>query len=197
MAITITQISALRAKTGLSISLCKEALEASNGNEDGAIEFLEKKSLLSGRIKEAGTKGIIRTYEHNGSRIGVMVEISCNTDFVAKNEEFQKFATDVALQVASMNPQYVSIDDVDERLIIQRRKIFKEQLGDTLEKKPPQAVEAILSGKLKKWASEVCLLQQPFFLDESGKTIEEIQNMLSTKFGETVRIKRFVRYELA
>lgn len=196
--ITLDQIKSLRNRTGISINLCKEALEKANGNEELALDILEKTCLekVSRRPATTASKGIVRTYEHHGSCIGVMVEINCETDSVARNEEFKEFATNVAMQIASMNPEYIGVLDIPKDIAIKKRDIFAEQLGDSIRYKSPQAIQGILDGKLMKWASEICLMEQQYVLSDSKQSIKQMCDLLSAKFGEKIVIKRFVRYEI-
>ncbi len=200
--ITIDQIKSLRAKTGLSINLCKEALIKAGGDEAKAIDVIEKECNTSIRnSNKVASKGVVRTYEHTGSCLGVMVEINCETDSVARNDEFKEFATNVAMQIASMNAEYVSAASIPEDEIARKREIFRAQLEDeakaTGKVKPPQALESIINGKINKWYSDVCLVNQELFTSDNKQTIEQLCNLLSVKFGEKIVIKRFVRFEIS
>lgn len=199
--ITIEQIKSLRNKTGLSISLCKDALEKSNGDEQKAIDIIEKECNTSIRnSSKVPTKGIVRCYEHNGSTLGVILEVSCETDSVSRNDEFKQFATNVAMQIASMNPEYISLSNIPEEELNRKKTIFIAQLEDeakiTGKTKPPQAIDKIVEGKINKWCTDVCLMNQEFFMGTNKQTIEQLLNLLSVKFGEKIIIKRFERYEI-
>lgn len=199
---TIDQIKSLRAKTGLSIALCKDALEKSGGDETKAINLIEKE--LNASIRNStriASKGIVKCYEHNGSTLGVIVEINCETDSVARNDEFKEFALAVAMQIASMNPEYVSLSDIPQTEIERKTAIFRAQLDDeakaTGKVKPEQAIEKIIQGKINKWCTDVCLVNQELFTSTSKQTVEQLCNMLSVKLGEKIVIKRFTRYEIS
>lgn len=200
--VTIEQIKSLRVKTGLSINLCKEALQKADGDERKAIDILEKECNASIRNStRTASKGIIKAYEHNGSCLGVLVEINCETDSVAKNEEFREFALTVAMQIASMNPEYVSANDVPTDEINRKREVFRfqleEEMNQTGKRKPEQAIQSIIDGKINKWKTEVCLMNQEIFSSTNKQTVEQLCNLLSVKFGEKIVIKRFTRYEIA
>jgi elongation factor Ts len=199
--ITTEQIKSLRTKTGLSISLCKEALEKCGGDESKAIDFIEKETRSSIRNStKTASKGIVRCYEHNGSTLGVIVEINCETDSVAKNEEFRAFATNIAMQIASMNPEYVSLENIPKEEIERKTNIFRSQIEDEMKQtgktKPQQAIDNIVNGKISKWCTDVCLVNQELFTSTTKQTVEQLCNLLSVKFGEKIVIKRFTRYEI-
>lgn len=193
--ITAKQIADFRAKTGLPMMECKSALVEADGNEDKALEILKKRGVGKALKKaERETKsGIIDCYLHQGGRIGVMVEVLAETDFVAKNEEFKAFAHDVALHIAATNPKYLSSAEVPEDEKEKERKSFAEQVAS--EGKPANIVEKIVEGKLAKYFEEICLLNQPFVKDPSF-TIEELLNQKISKIGEKIVISRFSRFEI-
>ncbi len=201
MAVTAQQVKSLRDRTGAGMMDCKNALVEAAGDEERAVEIIQKKGLAKA-AKRAGAiaaEGRVHAYIHPGSRIGVLVEINCQTDFVARNEEFVELAEDVALQIASMSPLYVRRDDIPEELKSKQREIFKGQLAEEAERtgkqRPPEAVEKIVDGKLNKWMTESCLVDQPSIREEK-KTVQQIVDELSGRIGEKLSIRRFTRYEL-
>ena len=177
------------------MSDCKKALTETSGDMDKAIDWLRAKGL-SKAAKKAGreaTEGAIVSYIHGGGRIGVLVEINCETDFVSRNEEFQNFTRDVALQIAAMNPQFVRKDEVDQSLIAKEREILSVKAKET--GKPEAVVAKMVDGQITKWMKEICLLDQAFVKDPD-KTIEQVLQELVAKIGENIKIRRFVRFEL-
>ncbi len=199
--ITMQMVKSLRQRTGAGINDCKKALEEAGGDEEKAVEIVQKKGLAKA-AKKAGAvaaEGMVHAYIHPGNRIGVLVEVNSQTDFVARNEEFQRFVSAVAMQVAAMSPLYVRREDVPEAAMAKQREIFEAQLAEeesrTGKKKPEQARARIIEGKLDKWFKEVCLMEQGFIHDEK-KRIEEVVNELTARIGEKIHVRRFVRYEL-
>lgn len=200
--VTMDQIKALRERTGAGVSACKEALVEADGNEDKAHEIIEKKGLAK-VAKKAGAiaaEGVIHSYIHAGSRIGVMVEVNCQTDFVARNAEFRTLADNVAMQIASMTPEFVRREDVPAESIAKKREIFAAQMEEeaqqTGKRKPAEAVNKILDGKIEKWLKDACLVDQEFFMSDDKQTIQQLCDSLSAKIGEKISVRRFVRYEL-
>lgn len=195
MAVTAAMIKDLRGRTGAGMADCKKALVECDGDIDKAIEFLRKKGLAKA-AKKAGriaTEGAVTSYIHQGGRIGVLVEINCETDFVARNDDFQSFTRDVAMQIAAMNPMYVSEDEIDAAVVEKEREI---RLATAKESgKPEKVLERIVDGQIKKWKKEICLLDQAFVKD-SDQTIGDLTKSLIAKLGENIKIRRFVRYEL-
>lgn len=195
MEITATLIKDLRERTGAGMADCKKALVEVNGDTDKAIDWLRAKGL-SKAAKKAGreaTEGAVVSYIHAGGRIGVLVEINCETDFVARNDDFQTFTRDVALQVAAMNPLFVRKDEVDQNLVAREREVL---LAKAKESGKPEAVVAkMVDGQISKWMKEICLLDQGWVKDPD-KTIEQVQQELIAKIGENIKIRRFVRFEL-
>ncbi len=191
--VTSQMVAALREKTGAGFMDCKKALVEGNGVEAEAIELLRKKGVASA-AKKAGRsaqEGIVHSYIHGGGKLGVLVEVNCETDFVARNEEFKQMVTDIAMQIAAANPLYLTQEDVPEAMIAKEADIAKAQCADKHEKAIPKIVE----GKLKKWFGEICLLDQPFVKDTS-KTIRDLVTEKIAKMGENIVIKRFVRFQL-
>ena len=185
----------LRERTGAGFMDCKKALAESNGDMDAAIEYLQKKQLASvgkkaGRI---ASEGVERSYIHAGGRIGVIIEVNCETDFVSRNEAFQAFAKDLAMHVAAANPMVVRAEELPAAEIDKQKEIFKAQAME--EGKPANIAEKIMEGRLKKWQKEVCLLDQPFVKDPD-KTVAELEAELTAKIGEKISIRRFVRFEV-
>lgn len=200
--ITMDQIKALRERTGAGIGACKEALVEADGNDEKAHEIIEKKGLAK-VAKKAGAiaaEGVIHAYIHAGSRIGVMVEVNCQTDFVARGEDFKTLADHVAMQIASMNPEFVRREDVPAEAVAKKREIFAAQMEEeaqaTGKRKPPEAIAKILDGKIDKWLKDSCLVDQEFFLSDDKQTIQQLCDSLSAKIGEKISVRRFVRYEL-
>ena len=194
MAITAAQIKELREITSAGMMDCKKALEATDGDMDKAVDFLREKGLASAAKKASriASEGIVESYIHGG-RIGVLVEVNSETDFVAKNDEFKSFVKDVAMQIAAIAPKYISRDEVDEDELNHEREVLTEQAKS--ENKPEHIIEKMVEGRLEKFYEQVCLLDQPFIKD-SDKTIQELLNDLIAKLGENIKIRRFVRYEV-
>ncbi len=195
MAIDMAIVRKLREQTGIGILECKKALEEVGGDFDKAVEHLRKKGYEKAKSKSsrATNQGVINSYIHSNSRIGVLLEVGCETDFVAKNQDFQQFTKDVCLQIAAMNPEFISSKDIPEDIINKEKEIIREQLKDS--GKPENIIENIVEGKLKKYYSEVCLLNQTFFKDDQF-TIESLLTEKIHKIGENIVIKRFTRYEV-
>jgi len=191
MSITVEQIKALREKTGAGMMDCKEALKESDGDTEKAVVFLRKKGLadVSGRSHKTASEGTVGCYIHAGSKLGVMVEVNCETDFVAKGEAFQTFAKDLAMHVAATNPRWVSRDEVPESVIESEKEIIMSDVGY----KPPNIVEKIVEGKLNKFFKETCLVDQQFVKD-NNLTITDLLGDLGSKVGERIVIKRFSRF---
>ncbi len=195
MEVTATLIKDLRERTGAGMSDCKKALVEVDGDMDKAIDYLRTKGLAKA-AKKAGreaTEGSVVSYIHGGGRIGVLVEINCETDFVARNEDFQAFSREVALQIAAMNPQFVRKDEVSADVIEKERAVLLAKAKES--GKPDQVVQKMVDGQITKWMKEICLLDQPFVKDPD-KTIEQVQQALVAKIGENIKIRRFVRFEL-
>ena len=193
--VTATLIKDLRERTGAGMSDCKKALTEVEGDIDKAIDYLRTKGLAKA-AKKAGreaTEGAVVSYIHGGGRIGVLVEINCETDFVARNEDFQAFTRDVALQIAAMNPQFVRKEEVVAGVVDREREVLLAKAKES--GKPDQVVQKMVDGQISKWMKEICLLDQAFVKDPD-KTIEQIQQELIAKIGENIKIRRFVRFEL-
>jgi elongation factor Ts len=187
-------IKELRQRSGAGISSCKKALEETGGDLDKSIEYLQKKGLAKAKAKgKEARENIVHAYIHPGGRVGVMLEVNCNTDFVARTEDFAAFAEDVAMQIAAMNPLYVDQESVPGDALATQKEIFGEQARAS--GKPDKVIEKIVEGKLRKWYSEVCLLDQPFIRDDK-QTVDKLRGSLISKTGENIVVGRFVRYEL-
>jgi elongation factor Ts len=196
MEINAKMIQDLRERTGAGFSDCKKALVETGADMDKAVDFLRKKGIAAAAKKavRVASQGVVVSYLH-GSRIGVILEVNCETDFVARNEAFVEFAKDVAMQVAAMNPQYVSQDEIPASVIEKEKAIRLEQARTS--GKPEAVWPKIIEGQIAKWFKEVCLLDQVWMKDPDGKKdIRALQTDLVAKTGENVKIRRFVRYEV-
>lgn len=188
-------VKELRQKTGAGMMDCKKALVESNDDMEKAVEYLREKGLAaaakkSGRI---AAEGIVESYIHLGGKIGVLVEINCETDFVAKNDDFKSFVRDIAMHIAASNPLYLTKEEVPAEVIEKEKSILKTQAIN--EGKPENIAEKMVEGRIKKYYQENCLLQQPFVKDPD-KTIEQLVNAQISTIGENVKIRRFVRYQM-
>ena len=197
--ITATMIKDLRERTGAGMSDCKKALVEVGGDMDKAIDWLRAKGL-SKAAKKAGreaTEGAVVSYIHGGGRIGVLLEVNCETDFVSRNEDFQAFTREVAMQIAAMNPQFVRKEEMGEDVIAKEREVLiaKAKEDPKNANKPEQVLTKIIEGQLNKWSKEICLLDQAFVKDPD-KTIDQLLQALIAKIGENIKIRRFVRFEL-
>ena len=198
MAVSAADVKALRERTGAPMMDVKNALEEAEGDEQKAIAILRKKGAASAakRGGRSTSEGVIASYIHADGRKGALVEVQSETDFVARNEDFKEFARQVAIHVTAMNPQHVSFDDIPEEDVASERGILEEKAK--ADGKPDDVVEKIVAGQLRKWASEIVLLDQKHFNEElyEGKTIEDLRTELAAKTGENVRIARFARFEV-
>ena len=185
----------LRDKTGAGMMDCKEALTASGGDMVKAVEFLRKKGLATAqkRAGRATSEGAIASYIHMGSKLGVMVEVNSETDFVAKNEQFQEFAKNIAMHIAASNPLGIRPEDVSPEIVAKEREIYTAQARET--GKPEKVIEKIVEGKLKKFFEDNCLLNQPY-VRNPDITVGDLLNDLVAKIGEHISIKRFVRFQV-
>jgi elongation factor Ts len=192
------EVKALREKTGAGMMDVRNALEEAEGDEGKAIEILRKKGAASAakRGGRSTEEGVVASYVHADSRKGALVEIQSETDFVARNPEFQEFARQVAIHVTALNPQHVSFEEIPEEDVANERRILEERAK--AEGKPDNVIEKIVEGQLRKWAAEIVLLDQQHFNQEvyEGKTIEDLRSELAAKTGENVRIARFARFEV-
>lgn len=193
MAISASMVKELREKTNAGMMECKKALQEVDGNIEKAIELLRKRGLdLADKKSSRATKeGVIASYIHSNNKIGVLVEISCETDFVAKNDEFKEFVKDVTLQIASAMPQYLSREEIPQEIIAKEKEIYAEQVKG----KPENIIDKIVDGKLEKFYKQVCLLDQPFVKDDK-LSITDLLKQKIAKLGENMAIKRFVRFQV-
>ncbi|NMC66364.1 MAG: translation elongation factor Ts [Acidobacteria bacterium] len=195
MDITAQQVKELRDRTGIWMMECKEALQECGGDIEKAIEILRKKGHARAQEKadRQAADGAVGSYIHANDRLGVLIEVNCETDFVARNDEFKELVKNLAMQVAASNPNYISSEDVPAEIIEREKEIIKAQIQDA--KKPPQIIEQIIEGKLKKFFEEVCLLDQPYIRDDKIK-VRDLVNSHIAKFGENIKIRRFARFEI-
>lgn len=193
--INAKMIKQLRDKTGAGMMDCKEALQASDGDIEKAIAFLRKKGLATAakRAGRAMSEGVIYSYIHTGGKLGVLVEVNCETDFVAKNEDFVEFAKNIAMHIAATNPVGIAIEDVPQEVIDKEKEIYHAQAVDL--GKPEKMIEKIVEGKLNKFFKENCLLNQPYIRDPNI-TITDLLNEMIAKIGENISIKRYARFQV-
>jgi elongation factor Ts len=187
----------LRERTGAGVMDCKAALQASDDNLDAAVELLRKKGLADAKKRESrdAKDGLVHAYIHAGAKLGVLVEVNCETDFVAKTDAFQGLVRDLAMQVAASNPSYIAREDVPATVLEKEREIYREQMAD--QKKPAQVIDKIVEGKLEKFFSEQCLLEQPFIKDVSGKLrVKDLVDQVNAATKEKVVVKRFARFQV-
>lgn len=199
MEISAGLVKDLREKTGAGMMDCKKALTESGGDFEKAVEVLRKKGLAAAakRAGRAATEGLVSSYIHGEGRIGVMVEVNCETDFVARNEEFKAFVRDVAMHIAAANPQYVKPEEVPGELLEKEKEIYRAQMAQDPKNagKPPQVLDKIIEGKLKKFVDEICLVNQPF-IKNPDVTVGSLQTGLVAKIGENINVRRFARFNL-
>jgi len=193
--ITTAMVKELREATGAGVLDCRKALEATGGDFEAAVAYLREKGLAEAarKVDRTAREGLIEAYVHHGSRVGVILELNCETDFVARTEEFRKLAHELALHIAFANPRYLSRDRVPQEVIEEERRIYRTQALE--EGKPESVVDRIVQGKLEKFFQSVCLLEQAFVKDED-RTVEQILKEHTALLGENIVVRRFVRYEL-
>ena len=193
--ITTQMIKELREKTGAGIVDCKKALQEAGGDIEKAVEILRKKGAAKAakKAERATAEGIVVSYIHAGGKVGALVELNCETDFVARTEDFKALGHEIAMQVAAMAPEYVSREDVPAEIVEKEKEVLKEQA--LAEGKPEHIVEKIVEGRLSKFFSEKCLLEQPWIKDDS-KTIRDLLTDCITKLGENIKVRRFCRFEV-
>jgi elongation factor Ts len=197
--ITAAAVKQLREKTGAGMMECKNALVEANGNEEKAIEILRKRGMASAQ-KRAGrvaAEGIVGSYIHMGGKVGVLVELNCETDFVARGEEFQQLVKDIAMHIAAAEPRYVSRDEIPARVLDKEREIARAQAKNDPKQanKPEQVIDKIVEGRLNKFYEETVLLDQPFVKDPA-KTVGELVTEKVAKTGERIAVRRFTRYKM-
>jgi len=188
-------VKELRERTGAGVVDCQKALTESGGDVERAITFLREKGLAAAakRAGRSAAQGVVGSYIHGGGKIGVLLEVNCETDFVARTEEFQKLVKDVAMQIAAANPRYVRRDEVSEAERARERGIYRVQTEQS--GKPAAVIDRIVEGKLEKFFSDICLMEQPF-IREPGKTIEQLLKEVVARTGENVVIHRFARFQI-
>lgn len=198
MSVSATQVKELRERTGAGMMDCKAALSEADGDIEKAIEILRVKGQASAakRGDRSASEGTVASYIHSNGKIGVLVEVNCETDFVARNDDFLEFAREIAIHIAAANPGYVSDDDVAEEDKVAESELFAQQVDDS---KPPEIQDKIIDGRVKKWLQEVVLLNQVHVNQDKydGKTIEQLRTQISSKTGENVVIRRFARFEVS
>jgi len=195
MEVTADKVKELRERTGIGMMECKAALAECDCDMDKAIELLRKKGYARAEAKSgrAAKEGFIGSYIHMNGRIGVLVELNCESDFVARNCEFQELVKELAMQIAAAKPKWVAASDVPADIVAKEKEIIQAQLGDM--KKPPQIMEKIVEGKLSKFFEEVCLLDQPYIREDKIK-VRDLVTKLVQKMGENIKVGRFVRFEI-
>jgi elongation factor Ts len=193
--ISTEQIKELREKTGVGIMDCKTALKEANGDIGKAIDYLRKKGIATAKKRggRATSQGQVQAYIHGGGKIGVLVEVNCETDFSGKTEDFTNFVKDIAMQIAAANPIAIDRERIPEDVLAKEKDIYTTQAKES--GKPDKVIEKIVEGKLKKFFSEACLLEQPFIKD-TDKTVQDLMNELVAKTGENIVIRRFARFQL-
>lgn len=195
MTISAAQVKELRDATGAGMMDCKRALQETSGSFDDAVKYLREKGMAKAakRASKVASEGAVASYIHMGGKIGVLVEVNCETDFVARGEAFQTFVKDICLQICSASPVYVTKEEVPQSAYDEEKEVYVKQAQET--GKPQNICEKIAEGKMNKWFSEVCLMEQPF-VKEDKKTIKDLMAELTAKCGEKIVIRRFVRYQL-
>jgi len=195
MSISAKQVKELRDRTGIGMMECKKALTETEGDVDKAIELLRKRGMAKAAKKSGrdANEGVIQAYIHQGSKIGVLIEVNCETDFVSNNSDFKDFVADICMHIAAANPMALDREDIPTEMIEKEKEIFRAQGAN--EGKPEAIVEKIMVGRIEKFYAQNCLLEQGFVKDPS-KTIKEYVNETILRIGENINIKRFTRYEL-
>jgi elongation factor Ts len=195
MKITAEMVKELRQRTGIGVMECKQTLKESKGDVEKAIVILRKKGYARAKDKMSRetAEGIISSYIHLNGKIGVIVEVNCESDFVARNKEFKDLVKNIAMHIAASSPKYVSSEEIPPQILEEEKEIIHEQFKDS--NKPPEIVEKIVQGKLGKFHEEVCLMDQAYVKDDKI-SVKELINSHISKFGENIRIKRFARFEL-
>ena len=195
MEITTEMVKELRQATAAGILDCRKALEASEGDFEKAVDYLREKGLAKAakRVDREAKDGLVVSYIHGGGRIGVLLEVNCETDFVARTDEFKNMVNDVAMQIAAMSPRYVKREDIPESVIEHEKQLYRAQALE--EGKPEAVIERIIDGRLEKFYTDICLLEQAFIRDED-RTIDDLVKEQITKTGENMVVRRFARFEL-
>ncbi len=195
MEVSASMVKDLREKTGAGMMDCKKALAEAGGSFEKAVDYLRQKGLATAarRAGKVASEGQIGAYVHAGGKLGVMVEVNCETDFVAKTDDFRAFAKDMAMHIAASNPLYIQRENVPPEALEREREIYRAQAREA--RKPEKIMEKIVEGKLEKYYGEVCLLEQPFVKDPD-RTVQDLLNELIAKLGEKVEIRRFNRFQV-
>ncbi len=193
--IDLSLVQQLRERTGAGMLDCKKALEEANGDMEKAVDILRRKgaALADKRAGYATAEGIVHAYIHPGAHVGVLIEVDCETDFVARTDEFKQFAQDLCLQIAAFNPKYIAPEDVDKALVERERDIYMQEVAGS--NKPAAIINQIVEGKLNKFYTAICLIKQPYIKNDQ-LTVEDILKQLVGKLGENIKIKRFARFEV-
>lgn len=193
--VDMSLVKKLREQTGIGILECRKAIAEAGNNLEQAAEILRKRGFEKAKSKSSRVtkQGLVGSYIHTNGKIGVLVEVGCETDFVAKNADFHELVKNIAMQIAAMSPKYISADDIPVEILDKEREIYRAQLKDS--GKPDNIIEKIVEGKMKKFYNEVCLLDQAFF-KEDKKTIMDLITESIHKIGENIKVKRFVRYQV-
>ena len=194
MAITTEMVKDLRERTGAGVLDCKKALEEVDGDMEKAMELLQQKgfAIAAKKAEREANEGLVEAYIHSGGKLGVLLELNCETDFVARTEDFRGLAHDLAMQVAATSPRYLAPEDIPAEVLQRERQWQREHVG---EGKSEDVIERIVEGKLRKYYEEVCLLEQPFIKDE-GVTVRDLVTSKIAKLGENIKVRRFARFEL-
>jgi elongation factor Ts len=194
MAISIEQVKDLRQQTGAGVLDCRNALEEVDGDLENAMELLIKKGLAvaAEKAEREASEGLVEAYIHAGGKLGVLLEVNCETDFVARTDDFRELAHDLAMQVAATSPEYLACDDIPTDVLEREREWHRGQIGGD---KSEEIIERILEGKLHKYYQQVCLLDQPF-IKEEGMTVRDLITSKIAKLGENIKVRRFARFEL-
>lgn len=195
--ISASLVKQVRERSGAGMSDCRSALVESNGDVEKALEIIQKKGLAKA-VKKAGriaAEGLVHSYIHAGGRLGVLAEINCETDFVSRNPDFKQFVEETCMQIAAMSAQYVKKEEIPADVIAKQKEIFEAQMAEDPKPKPKDAWPKIIEGKITKWASEICLIDQESII-HAGKTVEQLRQELVAKIGENISIRRFTRWEL-
>ena len=197
MAFTAADVKTLREMTSVGMMDCKKALVECNGDMDKAMDYLREKSLAASAKKAAriAAEGIVDSYVHMGGKIGVLVEVNCETDFVAKTDAFKELVHDIAMQIAAAKPTYIRKEEVNQDEIEHEKKILREQALNEPKPKPMNIIDKMVEGRIEKYYKEVCLMEQPFVKDPE-RTIAQLINEAVAKIGEKITVRRFVRYEM-
>jgi elongation factor Ts len=195
MEITADKVKELRQRTGIGVMECKDALHNCQGDIEEAIALLRKKGYARAqeRMSREASQGLVHAYIHLDGKIGVLVEVNCESDFVARNEEFRDLAKNIAMQIAASSPRFIASGDVPAADLDTEREIIRAQLKDS--NKPPQIIEKIVEGKLKKFYEEFCLMNQPYIKDDR-MSVQQLISSYIAKFGENIKVRRFARFEL-